>query len=160
MTIRDIKIIGGPLTVSTLTEVGTAETELGTRFPTGYKEYVTKLGDGHLGGYFVRIYLPSKILEEVPGWRRGLEDNWFWDEGKNVLTKEEALDCIFIGDTRGGDLLVTHPDKPDHILVLPRCDDKVFVAGKGLWKALDWICDSGILIQPFKERDFEPVGSS
>src|SRR5215510_2865555 len=47
---ENITVIGSPLVLSTPAEVDTAQAHLGIRFPTGYREYVTKLGEGVLGG--------------------------------------------------------------------------------------------------------------
>jgi hypothetical protein len=42
----NITVIGSPLVLSTPAEVDAAEAHLGIRFPTGYREYVTKFGVG------------------------------------------------------------------------------------------------------------------
>ena len=47
---ENITVIGSPLVLSTPAEVDAAEAHLGIRFPTGYREYVTKFGEGVLGG--------------------------------------------------------------------------------------------------------------
>ncbi|MXN74044.1 hypothetical protein GR157_04730 [Burkholderia sp. 4701] len=72
---------------STSAEVGEAEEKLRTRFPRGYAEYVTRYGEGVLGGDFVRIYPPRRILAELEGWRARIDHYWFW---RNVLTKDAA----------------------------------------------------------------------
>jgi len=46
----NITVIGSPLVLSTPAEVNAAEALLGIRFPTGYREYVTKFGEGVLVG--------------------------------------------------------------------------------------------------------------
>src|SRR5262245_40085049 len=59
---ENITVIGSPLVLSTPVEVDAAEARLGIRFPTGYREYVTKFGEGVLGGSYIRIYPPHRIL--------------------------------------------------------------------------------------------------
>jgi len=55
---ENITVTGSPLVLSTDAEVDQAQAVLGTRFPTGYREYVTQFGEGILGGVYVRIYRP------------------------------------------------------------------------------------------------------
>jgi hypothetical protein len=44
---------------------------------------------------------------------------WFWDLGRDVLTKQEALQSVKIGDTLDGDELIVHPSNPERVFVLP-----------------------------------------
>jgi hypothetical protein len=43
--------------------------------------------------------------------------------------------------------------------VLPRDSEKAVVAGADLLEAVEWMCNSGDLTEPFSERDFEPFDS-
>lgn len=92
---ENITVIGSPLVLSTPAEVDAAEAHLGIRFPTGYREYVTKFGEGVPGGSYIRIYPPHRILGRASNnlvqWRQRISEYWFWDLGRDVLTKEEAL---------------------------------------------------------------------
>lgn len=140
-------------------DVTDAETRLGIRFPTGYREYITRFGEGVLGGTFIRIYPPARILHGsncVAEWRQRVDEYWFWDTGANVLPKQKALECVIIGDTLGGDEFIFHPSRPDRIYALPREDEKIFIAGDGMEKAIEWACGSGKLTDRFREREFEP----
>ena len=74
----NITIVGGPLVLSTAEEVDGAEAQLGMRFPTGYRQYVTRLGEGILGGCYIRIFPPHRILSELVEWRQRIEEYWFW----------------------------------------------------------------------------------
>jgi hypothetical protein len=49
--------------------------------------------------------------------------------------------------------------RPTHLLVLPRDSEQVFDAGNDLLSAIEWMCNSGQLGEPFVERDFEPFDS-
>ena len=66
MNIEDIQAIGKPLVLATAAEVDELSSRLWITFPSGYLEYVTRLGEGVLGGSFVRIYPPWRIEKELP----------------------------------------------------------------------------------------------
>jgi hypothetical protein len=154
-----VTVMGGPLVLSPPAEVDAAEMQLGIRFPSGYREYVTQFGEGVLGGSYVRIYPPRRILSganNVAEWRRRIHRYWFWGGGSNALTKEQALEAVIIGDTLDGDELIVHPANPERIYILPRQSEKIHVAGDGLPAAIEWLCTSGVLTEPFPERNFEP----
>jgi len=157
---QNITVIGSPLILSTPAEVDAAEAHLGIRFPTGYREYVTKFGEGVLGGSYIRIYPPHRILggksNNLLQWRQRISEYWFWDLGRDVLTKKEALQSVIIGDTLDGDELIVHPSNPERVFVLPRNRHEIYVAGDGLQEAIEWLCSSGTLTEPFDERNFEP----
>lgn len=145
-----------PLTPVTHNEVDRVEAELGSRFPKGYREYVTRFGRGVIGG-LVRVYAPADIVAGSTGvreWRNRIDEHWFWNTGP--LTKARALECIILGDTVGGDELVFHPDAPDTIYVLAHDFDESYLAGDGLEAALAWFFKSGVLDVPFEDNTFEP----
>src|SRR6185312_16855775 len=149
---ESLKIVGAPLVLSPPAEVDTAEAQLGIRFPTGYREYVTRFGEGVLGGCDVRIYPPRRILSGVNNlseWRQRIEEYWFWDAGRDVMSKERALQSVIIGDTLDGDELIVHPDNPERVYVLPRHSEDICVAGDGLPAAIEWLCSSGTLTEAF-----------
>jgi hypothetical protein len=159
---ENVTIIGGPLVLSPPAEVDAAEAQLGMRFPAGYREFVTRFGEGVLGGSFVRIYPPRRILtgsNNLAEWRQRIAEYWFWDEGRNVMTKDQALQSVIIGDTLEGDELIVHPDHPERVYVLPRHSENIHVAGEGLPEAIEWLCSAGILTEAFTERNFEPFDS-
>ena len=168
MKIEDIQISGDALVLATEKEVTAMETRLGTRFPAGYGEFITRLGEGTLGGHYIRIYPPWRILtgeNNLEEWRERVEEYWFWDEGRKILSKEKALECIIVGDTVDGDEIIFHPSEPDVLYILPREEETIYKVGSGLFKkpgllaAIDWLCSSGKLTTKFKERNFEPFDS-
>lgn len=159
MKITDIQVIGQPLVLAAAADVDSLEARLWIRFPAGYADYVTRLGEGVLGGSFIRIYPPWRIEKELPDWRRRINKHWFWEDGRDLLPKERAVECVIIGDTVNGDELVFHPTRPDRLFVLPADAEQVFEAGSDLLSAIEWICTSGELIEPFDERNFEPFDS-
>jgi hypothetical protein len=157
--LTDIKVVGKPLVRAKASDVDRLEAQYWIRFPKGYRDYVTRLGEGVLGGTFVRIYPPWRIASELSEWRERIRRYWFWDRGKKLLPKDRALECIIVGDTMEGDELVFHPSKPGALFVLPRHSEKIFDAGADLLAAVDWMCSSGKLTTAFKERNFEPFDS-
>lgn len=153
---ENVTVTGGPLVLSQESEVDEAEAQLGIRFPTGYREFVTRFGEGELG--YIRVYPPRRILSglnNLAEWRQRVEEYWFWDDGKDVLTKEQVLQSVIIGDTLGGDELIVHPNNAERVYVLPRDSEDIFIAGDGLPAAIEWVCASGELVEPFAEREFE-----
>jgi len=58
-----------------------------------------------------------------------------------------------------GDELVFHPSRRDRLFVLPRESEKILEAGEDLLAAVEWMCSSGKLVEPFDERNFEPFDS-
>jgi hypothetical protein len=159
LKIEDVKVVGKPLVLARADEVDALASRLWITFPAGYREYVTRLGEGVLGGSLVRIYPPWRIEKELPDWRRRINKYWFWDDGRELLPKERALECVVIGDTVNGDELVFHPSRPNRLFVLPHESAQVFDAGHDLLAAVEWMCTSGELVEPFTERNFEPFDS-
>ena len=140
MKIDDVEMIGGPLVLATQAEVDALEAKLWIRFPEGYREYITRLGEGVLGGTMVRIYPPWRIEKELSRWRARIKKYWFWDEGKELLPRERALECVVLGDTVNGDELIFHPGRPDRLFVLPHESENVFDPGRDVLEAVEWIC--------------------
>lgn len=133
------------------------EKTLNIVFDDDYKEYVSTYGSGILGGTYVRIYLPETIILTLEEWKNRITEYWFWDEGKEVLTKEEVLfrdfGTIRIGDTYDGDEIILYKGE---YFVLPRHSEMIYKAGKTLEETITWLCSSGILTEAFSEREFEP----
>ena len=141
----------------TQAEVAAAESQLGVCFPDGYREFVCGHGEGILAGY-IRIYPPRRILtgvNNVDEWRRRVAEYWFWDEGRDVLTKQQVLKSTIIGDTVDGDEIISCPDQASRIYVLPRHSGRIYLAGKDLPSAIEWVCSSGVLVEPTPDRRFE-----
>ena len=155
---ENVMTIGGPLLLSSNAEIDDAEARLGIRLPTGYREYMTRFGEGILGGTYVRIYPPRFVAGEamLAEWRLRIDDYWRWDEGQDVLTKPQVLESVVIGDTLDGDELIVHPSNQERIYVLPRHSENIYVAGDGLPAAVEWLCSSGVLTEAFTQRNFEP----
>jgi hypothetical protein len=155
MSFKNTHIIKSSLYVSTAEEVQSAAASLKLTFPPGYQEYVTTLGDGEYCGY-VRVLLPSQVLAEYRDWQKLWKEYFFWDEEEGGITKGRVIECIRIAYTIDGDSLVFHPENPAELFVLPRNDDFIHRIGSSLGEALDWVCESGVLVQKIKSRFFVP----
>jgi len=159
MDFKDYNIIPDEFTsktdlfLTTMEEIRYYERLLGVDFESDYKDYVLAYGNGVLGGTYIRIYLPERIWKTLIDWRARITEYWFWDEGKDILTKEEVLGSIRIGDTFAGDEIIFLNNS---YYILPRQEETIFRAGKKLEDMINWLCSSGILIETFKERNFEP----
>jgi hypothetical protein len=150
----------GPV-LSTPDEVDAAEAQLGIAFPAGYREFVTRLGEGLLGR-FVRIYPPRRILEgsnNVHDWRQRIDRYWFWDAGHDVLSRDQVLRSMIVGDTINGDELIVCPDIPGRLHLLPRDSDEIWAIGNDLPGAITWLLESGKIVEPSTDRTFEPFDS-
>src|SRR5947209_4595049 len=88
MKIEDVTVVGGPPVLASSADVDALEARLWVTFPAGYRQYVTRLGEGVLGGSFVRIYPPWRVEKELAEWRRRINKHWFWDEPPQLLPKE------------------------------------------------------------------------
>lgn len=159
MDLSSIHVIGTPHDCATPEQLHRAEQHLGLTLPSGYHQYVTHLGAGVLGGTYVRIYVPEEILSgenSVTAWRQRINEYWFWGPGQTGLGKSQVIAGVVIGDTLDGDELFVLASHPGAIFVLPRHSEEILLAGNDFWSALDWICGSGVLTEPFNERIFEP----
>jgi len=134
-------------------EILACEKTLNIVFDEDYKEYVSTYGSGILGGTYIRIYLPETIILTMDEWKNRITEYWFWDEGKEVLTKEEVLNSVRIGDTFDGEEIILYKGE---YFVLPRHSEMIYKAGTTLEETITWLCTSDILTEPFSEREFEP----
>lgn len=134
-------------------EILACEKTLNVTFDEDYKEYVLTYGSGILGGTYVRVYLPETIVLTLEEWKNRIKEYWFWDEGKEILTKDEVLKSIRIGDTFDGDEIILLNSQ---YYILPRNSEMIYKAGNTLEEAITWLCSSGILTEAFTEREFEP----
>ncbi|OXG09399.1 SUKH superfamily protein [Flavobacterium araucananum] len=134
-------------------EILACEKTLNIAFDEDYKQYVLKYGCGILGGTYVRIYLPETIILTSAEWKSRINEYWFWDDGKDVLTKEEVLNSVRIGDTFDGDEIILYKQE---YFILPRNSEVIYKAGNTLEETITWLCSSGILTEAFAEREFEP----
>ena len=151
MSFGDLYLVTPDLSTFDAADVARLERELGSPMPSGYAEYMQRLGTGSLNS-FVHVWPPDKILADLAEFRSWVEV-WSWDEPESEVDPQRALESFPIGDTHDGDLLCFHPDDPETVIVLPRHHEIAYRAGPGLGGALEWIFASDKLIRP------EPIAS-
>jgi len=155
MSFKNTRTIKSPLYLATPEDVQSVSDLLKTSFPQGYEEYVTTLGHGEYCGY-LRVLLPQDVLAEYREYQETWRDYFFWEESPEVLTKKEAEETIAIAYTIDNDVVAFHPRNSAEIFVLPRNDDYIYKIGSNFYEAVDWLCDSGKLIEKSKTRFFVP----
>jgi hypothetical protein len=157
LNIQEVKHKGQPLVRATDAEVDALEQHFACSFPPGYRTYITALGEGVLGGTFVRVYPPWRILTTYTQWRTLLAEHWYWE--KDLPAQRAVAEAILIADTWGGDLMLFYPTAITHLVVLPNSKTKTYWLEPDLLCAIEWLCSSGRLVRPFKSRNFEPFDS-
>jgi SMI1 / KNR4 family (SUKH-1) len=150
----DMYVVTDRLETASATDVTRAEHELGCRFPTGYAEYVQRLGRGSLND-LVRVMLPGQITAELGDWQERMNQHWFWDDPESDTDQNQVLGAVPVADTEVGDDLCVHPDDPDTAIVLPRDSDRSYAVGPGLDGAIEWVFSSGVLHPPGGPSAFE-----
>ncbi|WP_423973237.1 hypothetical protein [Kingella oralis] len=111
-----------------------------------------------MGGY-LRVYLPGQIMKEQPEWLERITQYWFWDDGADVLTKEQVLRSVVVADTWDGDEIIWFEGR---YYVLPREEENIYDLGATLGEAIAWLFESGVLVQFEDEGEipFEPYDPS
>ena len=139
MLMSDIQVkMKGLIQPAAPDEVNLIRAELQTELPTGYKKYVSALGEGKLAS-LIRVYPPGKLISNTREFRQRISKHWFWTKSHDLLSKERALECVVVADTVNGDELIYHPSDTRKLFFLPRGGDDALVAGQGLLDALEWI---------------------
>ncbi|MEK6494504.1 SMI1/KNR4 family protein [Myroides odoratimimus] len=141
------------LVLPSVEDINNCEQLLDFRFEEDYKTYILQYGVGILGGTYIRIYAPNRIVAERKEWLERVTQYYFWDDGKDVLTKEQVLEGVCIGDTFDGDEIIFYNNT---YFVLPRYEENIYALGNNLYEAIEWLCSKGILTEAFPEREFEP----
>lgn len=155
MTFENVKIVDPyvdngltpelKLTLATLEEVAAVESKLNFTFPEGYKEFVTTFGKGDYCGHntAIRVDMPSEILSSYKKHQDFLDEYWFWEDGKDLLSKQKAAESIRICDTDVGDVVIFHPSNPKELFALPHEDDISYKIGSNLYEAFEWLVAKG-----------------
>ncbi len=125
-------------------EVAQAELDLGVRLPSGYADYVQRLGAGALG-HFVRVHVPGKLPALTREWRERVSEYWFWDTAEAGVAPEALQERgVLVADSFDGDELCCDPAEPDALFVLPRSEDVAHRVDGGLLAALDWMLSGAL----------------
>lgn len=139
MELDDIRVRGRPLILASDADIDAAETVLGVPFPPGYREYLTRLGEGDLGD-FVTVYPPwwiSRRAADRERLRAEVAGYYNWEDPSPPITREQGSDGYFLGHTGAADYLLVSRTCPDRVFILPRHPDVVVDAGRGLFAALE-----------------------
>ncbi len=158
LDIDRVEIRGAPVVLVSDAEVDEMQDRLGIELPDGYRDYVTRLGEGRLN-VFVRVHPPWRIMAELDEHRGTMSAYWFWESGKVPFGQEEAMESIQIADTMDGDVIVFHPSDHKRIIVLPRHGDRLYVRGPDLLETINWVCSGGAIRRFGPLRYFEPFDS-
>jgi hypothetical protein len=69
----------------------------------------------------ISVYPPRRILtgdNNLTEWRQRIGQYWFWDKGRDLISKEQAQQSIIIGDTLEGDELVFLPNQTERVCAI------------------------------------------
>lgn len=156
LDLMTVEVEGGPLVLASNREVDDLEANIGVRFPVGYREYVTVLGEGQLEA-LVRVYPPWRILNELDAHRGLMAGYWFWQDDP-AFGQVAATESIPLGDTVDGDAILFHPDRA-LIVVLPRHEERLSIRGADLLETIEWLCAGGTGSIAGPGRTFVPYDS-
>jgi hypothetical protein len=154
MQIDDIYLVSTKLELATEEDIEQLESALAMPLPRGYADFVTRLG---VGTYcdILRVYAPERILREYADVRKRWDEYFFWEVGRDVLTKEQVLQCVIFADTVDGDEIIAHSDMPDRLFVLPRHDELIYWIPGSFDAPLTWQGSSGEVMPEPEFRYFE-----
>jgi hypothetical protein len=111
--------------------------ELGMPLPSGYREFITRFGEGSYADLF-RLYPPDRIRADLAEMRARWAEFWFFDQSADLLASHEAQEAVPIGDTFDGDELVVHPKRDDVVFILPRHVDRIATVASDLRSLHRW----------------------
>ena len=137
MNFSDIYLVTEKLNKVELTEIESAEKELKTKFPFGFKEFLTTLGSGTYCD-LVYIYTPEKVIEDyVSNQNIFKEASDFWDKMPHELNPSKLSELIIFTHTMDGDMLAFHPDNSGIVYVVPRHETFIYYAGINFYQAIE-----------------------
>ena len=106
MLFADTYLVTDKLETYSHEDVDAAEAALGTRFPDGYREYVTTLGKGEYCDY-IHVYPPEQIVNNQRGEKPPLEEFCHsWDGSEFGITPERLAKAIVVGNLMDGDWII------------------------------------------------------
>ncbi len=137
MALTETYLVTNKLTLIQEEEIVLLEKHFGLPVPMGYREYMTSLGAG-LYCDLVRIYRPLRILTEYQDARQRWRDNFLWNSGTRILSREQVFQSVLFGDTIDGDQIIVAPHEPFKLFVLSRHDDSIWEMGAALTDPMFW----------------------
>lgn len=139
LRLDDVFIVCDQLVVATDAQVSKAEMQIGSALPQGYREYVTRLGDGLLNGALY-VIPPTRLLATRNEAQQRWRDYYLWEESQDVLGKDALWQCHLIATLFTGSEFIVHPRRPDHIFYLAR-HTTIAPVGDGIAALLDTVFD-------------------
>jgi hypothetical protein len=134
-------------------EVDALERELGFALPSGYRDFVTRFGEGDYADLF-RVSTPAAIRAHLAEDRARWAKSWFFAGSEHLLTQREMADAVRVADTFDGDEFVAHPKRRDVVFVLPRDSDRIVTLPADLRGLTGWARrQEPIVFQPWSHQD-------
>jgi hypothetical protein len=154
MLFSDLYLVTDKLQTIPQSEVDQLPERLGFSLAPGYAEFMTTLG---IGTYWdlLRVYEPQRILHELEQARKGWDEYYFWEEGKDTLSKEQVLRSVLFADSIDGDNIIFNPEFPDTLFVLPRHDDVIYWVPESFKNPLLWHSQAVVVHEPPDFARFE-----
>lgn len=145
MNLSKVTIEGTPNPIDQ-NKIDAVEKAHDVRFPAGYSEFMQRFGEGELSE--LRVYSPTRIVEDVEEWRSMVLDGWFMSSQSTEISAEKAMECYVFADTQSGDEFIFHPASPNDVYVLPRYSYESITVKGGFSGVLVWYDTSSLMVQP------------
>jgi hypothetical protein len=120
----NLDLVSRKLDLATEEEVDALERKWGFALPTGYREFITKVG-ACLYCDDLAIPGPKSLLKGPLTMGEVTGDYNPWEPADSGLTHEQIMELYSFGNTAGGDYVGLHPSQPKMIFFLPEGDDNV-----------------------------------
>lgn len=155
MPFDDVYLVSDKLATIPDEQLTLLEGRLGVPLPYGYRDFMRTLG---IGTYcdFIRVYEPERIWRGYRDARKIWSEHFFWDAGRDVLTKEQVLSSFLFADSIDSDQLILCPGITDRLFVLPRHDSTIYRAPCGFTEPCEWRSRAGLVNEPPPFKVFEP----
>lgn len=147
MGFEDVYLVSKNLELADPTEITALADKLQIKLPNGYFEFMTTLGFGDYC-YNLVVYPPQKILSEYLSAQQTWEEYYLWEEGEEVLPKEEVVNSIIFGHSFDGDYLIYSPSRPEQLFVLPRHSQTIYTVPSSFFDPLNWYYSNGDQVYP------------
>lgn len=152
---EDVYLVDDELSLASHEAVTSLEDRLGFALPAGYREFVTRFGNG---AYCNQLYvlMPEEVEECTRNLERSLSEFFFWDKATHILSRSQVAKSIQLGHSLDGDEVIFNPDTEYGLYVLPSHDDTIYWMPQLFRDPLDWRAEWGNPLSGFEFRYFEP----
>lgn len=103
-----------------------AESVLGCRFPTDYRDFIIEFGSGEFDKMPMRAEPPRCISLNTEADRSRLREYWFWDNSPDVWSQQLAVESVMCFGSWNGDDIRFHPSDPETYYILPHGEDVIY----------------------------------